>query len=322
MLGKQPVMRERQPVYEDKLRTCSECEGYYSNKYFYKHKCLSKSPAAIKPTLLRKTNMTKIDSDEEFQDILIRFLDGEVGDLIRSNYTIQLIGYKHFCLRRHGEGKDDEVRKVVMSDMRELSRLYLTFQEIIGDTVSVEDMFKRENIQDLQDAIEKMVTKEDKSEKYGLKLLLDAIILRTIKTLKGHYSESIQDDKAKELKYFEQAYKYKSCQLFPKARHASIKQSKEKSRKPANLPDEIELTKLQDYILFHIKRITSDFQIRNYKELRTLVVARLTLFNARRGEEAPRILIKDWENAEIMSGYPRKCETDTRQSRKIPCWPV
>lgn len=69
---KEPAMRERKPVYEDKLRTCSKC---YYNKYFHIHKCQSKSPAAIKPTLLQKTNVKKIDSDKEFQDILNRFLE-------------------------------------------------------------------------------------------------------------------------------------------------------------------------------------------------------------------------------------------------------
>ena len=56
-------------------------------------------------------------------------------------------------------------------------------------------MFTREHLQDLADAIEKMVTKTDKTEKYGLKLLLDAVILRSIKTLMGYFSDTKQDEK-------------------------------------------------------------------------------------------------------------------------------
>lgn len=154
-----------------------------------------------------ESRFKKIDNDQDFQDILNRFLDNETGNLIHTNSTIQLIGCKHFCLRRHEEGKEGEVRKVVMSDMRELARLYLIFKEISGEENSVEAMFRRENLQYLGDAIEQMVTKEVKSEKYGLKLLLDAVILRTVKTLTGHYSETIQDEKGKELKHFHTAYK-------------------------------------------------------------------------------------------------------------------
>lgn len=80
-------MRERKPVFEDKLRTCAEYKGY-----FYKHKCKSSHPTAIKPVLLQKVNKTKMDCYKEFQDILNRFVDGEAGDPIRTTTEIQIIG--------------------------------------------------------------------------------------------------------------------------------------------------------------------------------------------------------------------------------------
>lgn len=85
--NKDPAMRERKPVSDDKifLRTCAECKGYYSNNYFFKHKCKSDKPYAIKPALLQKVKKSKMDNDSEFQDILNRFIDGEVGNLIRNN---------------------------------------------------------------------------------------------------------------------------------------------------------------------------------------------------------------------------------------------
>ncbi|XP_053376994.1 uncharacterized protein LOC123549558 [Mercenaria mercenaria] len=304
--NKDPAMRERKPVFEDKLRTCAECKGYYSNKYFYKHKCKSSHPTAIKPILLQKVNKTKMDCDKEFQDILNRFVDGQAGDLIRKNTEIQIIGYKHFNMRKHEEGKADEVRKVVMSDMRELARLFLKFQEITGEEKTFEDMFKREHLQDLAEAIQKMVTKSDKTEKHGLKLLLDAIILRSIKTLMGYFSETMQDEKKKELKAYLEAYKYKSSELFPQARQACVKQSIQKSRRPANLPCEMDLRKLQDHIQHNIEKIVNNYELKDYKYLRTLVVSRLTLFNARRGEESPRMLLSEWDAAEKNVWLPEE----------------
>ena len=240
--AKEPEMRERKPVHSDKVRLCAECKGYYSNRYFYKHKCITKKPSAIKPALLKKANSNRMSNDKDFQEILNRFHDNEVGDLIRRSPTIQLIGYKHFNMRRHEEGKEAEVRKVIMSDMRELARLYLVFKEINGETSDVEDMFLRHNIQDLADATERMTMQDGQGEKHGLKLLLDAIILR------GHYSEKMEDDKCKELKLFLTAYKFKSSEILPRARHECVKQSQIKARRPANLPDETQLQTLQQYI--------------------------------------------------------------------------
>lgn len=162
-------------------------------------------------------------------------------------------------MRRHEEGKADEVRKVVMSDMRELTRLYLTFTEIIGEEKAVEEMFTREHLQDLADAIEKMVTKTDKTEKYGLKLLLDAVILRSIKTLMGYFSETMQDEKKKILKVYLEAYRYKSSELFPKARQACVKQSMKKSRRPENLPCEKNLQNFKTLFTSTLKKLCKIF---------------------------------------------------------------
>lgn len=62
------------------------------------------------------------------------FRDGQVGELCRSNPIIKLIGFKHFNLRRHETGKENEVKKVVMAEIRELARLNLIFCDISGDS--------------------------------------------------------------------------------------------------------------------------------------------------------------------------------------------
>jgi len=102
--------------FEDKLRVCQECKGYYGNKYFSKHKCIVDQPEPVKPILLGKET-----KDPDFEQVLNRFRDGEIGDTCRSNKTIKMIGYRHLCLRRHETGKQDEVRKVMMAEMRELA---------------------------------------------------------------------------------------------------------------------------------------------------------------------------------------------------------
>ena len=300
-----PQMRERRPVQKDELRVCTECKGFFSNKYFFKHACKADTqlPQPVKPILLKKVD-SRMDSDTEFKEILNRFRVGEVGDFCRENYIVKMIGYRHFCLRKHEIGKQDEVRKTVMAEMRELTKLFLHFKKLTNEEKSVEEMFDRENLSELVDAVQQLVKIDDNKEKHGQKLFLDAIILRSVKALDLHYAETKQDGKKKELKYFRAAYKSYSSNLYPSARQTCIRNSLEKLRKPANLPNEEKLKELKQYITSEIPIINTKFSVKQYAWLRSLVVSRLTLFNARRGEEASRMLLEEWEEAEKGTWLP------------------
>jgi len=160
--GKTPTMHERSVKFEDKLPVCQECKGYYGNKYFSKHKCIVPNdvyePEPVKPILLGKET-----KDSDFEQILTRFRDGEIDDTCRTNNTIKMIGYRHFCLRRHETGKQDEVRKVVMAEMRELANLFQAFKELLGEEATVEDMFARANLAELVQAINSVATNNTKT---------------------------------------------------------------------------------------------------------------------------------------------------------------
>lgn len=306
--GLDPEMRERKPVLEDQLRVCSDCKGFYSNKYFFKHKCViheDSAPQALKPRLLQNVMNDNMDNDKGFLDILNRFREGEVGDFCRTNKTIKLIGYKHFNLRRHEEGKQDEVRKTIMAEMRELSKLFFCFRSLSGsEERMVEDMFRREHLLDLVEALKQLTTTSDKQEKHGQKLFLDAVLLRSVKTLEGYFAQTMQDTKKKELKNFRSAYKSLQHELFPSARQKCIKNSLETNRKPASLPNEQKVLQLKEFIATEISFILKNYTVKNFAYLRSLVVARLTLFNARRGEEASRMLFSEWEEAEKGTWLP------------------
>jgi hypothetical protein len=59
--------------------------------------------------------------------------------------------------------------------------------------MTVKDMFTREHLQSLADAIQKMVTRTDETGKYGLKLHHSSVK----KNFNGYYSKTIQDEKWK-----------------------------------------------------------------------------------------------------------------------------
>lgn len=129
----------------------------------------------------------------------------------------------------------------------------------------------------------------------------------------GHFAETMQDAKGKKLNIFKDAYKFKSCELFSSARQMCVKNSMEKLRKPENLPKKTDIQILKRYIS---EEFFTNFTMERYTWLRTLIVARLMLFNARRDEEASRMLSSEWEDAEEMPRQIRYTKTEFIKTRR------
>ena len=66
--------------------------------------------------------------------------------------------------------------------------------------MGVEYMFSRQHLALLRETINVLA-----GDKYGLKLSINAIIMRTVKTLKGMYGERMDDAKCHELELFTDA---------------------------------------------------------------------------------------------------------------------
>ncbi|XP_062616565.1 uncharacterized protein LOC134278261 [Saccostrea cucullata] len=200
------LMRERRSKGQNSLRMCSKCRRFYSHKTFYKHK----SQCGAKCKGLRKELFKPIDGDidEKFlTEILNKFRDGEVGTLIRQNKIIQMFGYKHFLSRKVESAIPDKFRQNIMTEMREITRLFLCFKSLMtGSEVSVEDMYKQENLGVLKDALNELC-RDDNGEKHGIKLNVNAIFQRTTKRLADFYKEHGESSKAEETTKFGEEYK-------------------------------------------------------------------------------------------------------------------
>ena len=73
----------------------------------------------------------------------------------------------------------------VISKLKELASLYAMFITLAGESLSSNDMITRQYCPYLMEAIDKMSEiSETGKEKYGLKLNINAIIQRKIKSLK------------------------------------------------------------------------------------------------------------------------------------------
>ena len=146
----------------------------------------------------------------------------------------------------------------------------------------------------LQEAINNMG-----STKYSVKLELDAI-RHSVKSLKGIYAENPQDAKYAELEKFMEAYIFRTPEMFGKARYKATKQSLDRARRPAALPDEADVTTLMNHVKSELRRLTflPTVTAEEYRLVRALTVCRLTLFNGRRGEEPARMLLTEWHDAQ------------------------
>ncbi|KAJ8321248.1 hypothetical protein KUTeg_001199 [Tegillarca granosa] len=274
----------------------------FSNRTFYKHKetCVVES----EPIKTRSLKTLEVHKDAEFVvNILNKFRDGRVGSFIRGSKIIQVIGYKHYLARKADSSKINEVKREVMMEMRELSRLFICFQSVSDVSVTFEDMYKREHLTMLEEAFNKLCMSED-GEKHGLKVNLNSIFQRSAKILSGYFSESKLDKQMKELDKFRKAYNSKLPELIDKAKYHTEKNSLKKARLPKNLPIEEDMIKIHKYSKAEIDFTVKNFSISSYSWLRSLVVARLTLYNARRGEEGSRLLLEDWHDAENGTWTP------------------
>lgn len=294
------LMRERKAKFLDKLRMCSLCTGFYSSRNFHRHR--KECGAEAESVRLGEVIHKEYHHDKDFTgEILDKFHENDVGNLCRENDTIKRLGYRHFCVRKHDKEKKDEMRKSVMSEMRQLARLNLAANEIRREdgnqmTVNIEDLFTRPYLNLLLSAVERLCNSANGSEKYGSKMNYKAVIMRTIKVLRGFYAESCQEQKKEETDSFKLAFEFRAPEVFSSAESKCCEVSMNKNRRPEALPSEDGVLKFKQFIESQLKLIDS-VNFRNYIWLRNLVVCRLTLYNARRGDEPSRLTIQQYQDA-------------------------
>jgi len=312
------MMRERKPKGPDSLRMCSECKSFFSNRSYYLHvkKCqyaTGLKPKALKLSTLLPVQNERMDRDEDFQKLLNSYSEKPASKLVRHTRIIQKVGWRHFCLRRAEKSKIVEINKCIATEMRELARLFIVFQSYVTSSVTFENMFERRYIENLLDAIDELGY-----EKHGIKLNIHAILTRTMKTLKGIYSDQSQDDRRSELLKFQEAYSYRIPEVLADARFKNLTQT-QKHRRPEELQSTESMQILKTYVSQQIGSLMATaFDISQYPTLRDLLVSRLTLFNARRGEEPSRMTLDEWEDALNDVWLPKEnLETLTDPAEKL-----
>ncbi|XP_070191676.1 uncharacterized protein [Littorina saxatilis] len=300
--GKNPIFhRERRGTGKDKdLVVCNGCKGFFSKTRIWKHKqtCVENvmSVGSVDYNFTRHRCDHDFVTSEFRSEILDHFRNDEVGKLCQTDKVIVRLGQKLYNKSMKKE------RRVIMSDMRTLGSLIVQMRKVADlDNLNGEDVVDRTQFEVLSQAVKEMTTNENGSMKAGMKLSVGYLLKKVAKVMKAHYIITSELVKSEEVDRFLAVLDLNWDYIFYTAQ-LSCEQRRTNLRKPTDMPMEEDIVKLREFIASEIKILAEPgsyefFDSNSFVRLRNLLIARLTLFNARRGGEPARLTLTDWQDA-------------------------
>jgi len=303
------ILRERKTKSDNsEVVMCGYCHGFYSKPFFHRHKskCTAAEASGNAVSVPFSVAVQHDPEDDFCQSILAKFQPDAVGKICQTTDLVIAVG-RHLYSRRHRKpSKYPDTRKSCMRDMRRLASLFLAFQAAgaeDGKVLAAEDMLHRKYFSYLESAVTTLSTNPEETDlKAGTKLGLGYIIKKAAKVMKVQYLIADDDEKARSVDNFVTVLELQWPSLFGDAEYKVISDRQQRLRKPAELPVEEDVARVRQYMLEAIAEIAAQEYLfwtsSEFSVLRNLVVARLTLFNARRGGEPSRLLLREWQDAE------------------------
>jgi integrase len=304
-----PLIREREPlkntgIYD--MKACGSCKGFFSKSFIWKHRktCsgTDTTPSAIHVGLLA---LPEIKMESTFTKYLLAAFRGNpVGDICRSDWLIQAVG-QHQWAKNVKEDKTGP-----MTAMRRLAHMVIECRKIIACTdkraseaFQGEDLFKHKNFNILTDAYNNYTyNEEEQKNKASLQVGISYLLRGSAETLYAIYLIREEDEKADEVQKFMVILKSQWSEMTNKANHAILIRSQEITRRPINLPLEEDIKAIKDYTVTACDQMLNTpgkiWSTHDFNQLRTLLVCRVTLFNARRSGEPAKLLLTAWQDAE------------------------
>jgi hypothetical protein len=297
----------------DNIVMCGCCRGFYVRSSFHRHKRRCNGAEASSSTVSSiPASLTTIHrTDDEFcTKVLAKFEQDEVGKFCGTDECVIAVGRRLYEKLSQKKSKTTQVRRSTMRDMRRLASIILMFMKTArkqGQSVQTEDIINRKYFAYLREAIVTQTTLDNGSIKPGLKLGLGYILKKLAKVMKVKYlmeDEHAGDIKAKSVDNFLTVLEIEWPSIFGDAEYAVVRSRQDKLRRPEQLPLEEDVTKLRNYTTTKIVELVGDkfshpasWDVGNYTKLRSVLISRLTLYNARRGGEPSRLLVSEWNDA-------------------------
>ena len=318
------LLRERktQKDGEELPVMCSGCHGFFTKKYKSRHQQIC--PANGSNIMLPMVSIESAKHAEKFSNAFKSLLNtlrlDKVGDCIKSDEIILMIGNRSFNSLKRKKDKKEETSKYVRARMRLTARVLIAFKNVYDNQTEVKiehklenaaDIFRRETIIILGEAINEVCEKPETvdtevadsnesltDQKSGLKISILNLLKHNAKYLIGYFLMKNQDDNSKKVTDFLQVLKLVEDEIFGDALYDINYRRNVKQRKPKTLPNNEDVQKLLDGC---IEVMTSINVFNAFSEqfvtVRAATATYLIVFNARRGGEPVRLLISQWEEA-------------------------
>lgn len=235
---KEQVLRERATKNEiDEVPVlCTGCDGFFKNSYKSTHQKIcpgNTSQNLMLPLVSIEAAQTFEIFSDEFKAVLNSLRLDVIGDYVKTDDIILMIGNRSFLSIKKKQDKQMETTKYVRARMRLTARIYLAFRSIYSQQSAIKleneegnsaDIFRRETITILGEAINDICKKEDLSsevasitnQKSSLKISILNLLKLNTKFLLGHFLMTNKDDKAKRVEMFLQVnmfINYKNIEL-------------------------------------------------------------------------------------------------------------
>ncbi len=277
---------------------CSGCRGFYDAKTIYKHKRFCEKNLSEQSNIVRISELSDsaeaAGADLEFRrNILDRFRKDDVGEICRTDFVTILFGKKQWARSSKKE------RTVTMADMRIIGNLIFGFRSESGDQKkSGIDVLDYKQFDILEKVIKKRSIKEV-GEKVGLKVRIGFVLKRAVKVMRGYFVMKEDSIKEVDMTRFLDVLNLNWDFIFFTAQ-IECELRRDGLRKPLAMPDEDDISLLKNFITEELNKLTEKFELwdrHHFVKVRNLVVARLTMFNARRGGEPARLTLNEWKEA-------------------------
>ena len=275
---------------------CGQCHGMFKKTCFFRHinNCLATEGHVSRPVSVDPC-ATGLSTDADWDNVWRRMDHDEMYATIISDKTILCVGKHIYDGRKPAKQKDAKIKS--RSAMRRLARLVAA-----TDTVTeAGQLFSVSNFYNLEDGIASVCQTEagpNGRVKAGLQVAIGSLIRLAAKVLQADFIINQKPEEAQAIELFVKVFNLNYCKIFSRAEYQLKETRQRQNRKPTSLPIEEHLEKLRSYLRKEIKAAInrkSTITKRRYVHLRKVIITRLTLLNGRRGSEASRILLKDFE---------------------------
>ncbi|XP_078320218.1 uncharacterized protein LOC111112653 [Crassostrea virginica] len=301
------LMKERKQS-DKELAMCSLCNAFISKSLMHRHArtCYGARNTTLPPIGVSLKVLKETEYPQDFINFIEKFHLDEVGLVIRNDEFLKKFGLYEFKHQSQSNFKFTEKMNALRSKLRRLARLFIHFKNIAlnagMEIKSCDEIFRTETISLLDEAVSKMTQDSESGEiKSGLKVGLRSLILEVCNSIYLTFSLKLEKQKALEIMEFQQVLKLYWKRYFSAAQENLTNKKQSESRAPRRLPSDDDIKKLNDFIREEVQSIVKDvytpMTLSLFCKLRNLLTCRLTLFNARRGGEAARLTLAEYNDA-------------------------